>query len=337
MLGKKSFCAGNKPASPMDYDIDSNDICDMAVIIRDLCADADSEWGIELAESTNKTETLKNIVIDYVNTNVLGLSKDENGKLIELPTENGEVHVETIDDVPDGFTFDPTVVSAWTALSENENSIVSTQKMISAMKGMGLTEENVVGKDNRNSTIAGSLITFNEKAAKSKDDFAEGSFERKILEHTESHLANLGITATCRLDDNGLIDIVGEARGILNNKENNIPVHAQIGQIFAPDEHNVIHVKRNNNDDFGFIPGYRAFIEEDDGSGKTMQQRTLLYGYFDAACESINESLSSVINFTCRAMESKNNTNVDVSLPTACNYVYGTAYGTRIPADHFEN
>lgn len=338
MLGKNAFGAGQKAATPNDYGISSGEIADMAHAIKELCADADSEYGVELVESTTPVETLREIVRDYVSTEVLGLSKDENGNLRELPvvSANDRTFVADASAIPEGFTVDPTTVSAWTALSENENSIVSTQKIVSAMRGMGLTKESVTGTDNRNASIADSLISFDESTAKSKNDFAPNSFERRILEHTEDYLANLGISATCRFDDNGLIDISGEAHGLLNNTAHTIPVHAQIGQIFAPDEHNVVHVKRNRNDNFLFVPGYRAFIEEDDGSGKNLMERTVLTGYFQSACASIDNSLSTLINSTCRAMESKTNASVDVSLPTACNSVYGETYGTQLPENYVD-
>lgn len=338
MLGKNKMVGSNRYAVPNDYGIDSGDISDMAVAIRDLCADPDSEYGIELAESMQPIETLQDIVSDYVSTEVLGLSKDENGKLRELPVVDAADRnfTATASDIPSDFTVDPTAVSAWTALSENKNSIVSTQSIISAMRGMGLTKDSVAGSDNRNTSIADSLITFNDDAAKTKDDFPNGSFEKRVLEHTENYLASLGITATCRFDDNGLIDISGEAHGLLDKNEKTIPVHAQIGQIFAPDEHNVVHVKRNQNDNFLFVPGYRAFIEADDGSHKNLMERTVLTGYFQSACASIDDSLSTLINSTCRAMNSRTNASVDVSLPTTCNSVYGETYGTQLPENYVD-
>lgn len=338
MSGKVSFGAGQKLMTPSDYGIDDADISDMATDIRNLCANAESEYSVELAESTDKYTALKAIVTDYVNTQVLGLSKNPNGELLTLPDVdiNDYDFEATESDIPVGFTVDPTAVSSWTALSENENNVFSRQRIQSAMRGMGLTKDNIVGDDNRNATMADALVSFNEAEAKTKDDFEPGSFERRILEHTEDYLRNLGIQAECRFDDNGIIDVSGQATGITNGHDVSIPVHAQIGQIFAPDEHNVVHVIRNRNENFLFVPGYKAFIEEDDGSGKNLMERTVLTGYFQSACSSIDDALSPLVNSASRALNSRTPASVDIALPTTCNSVYGEAYGTRLAENHME-
>lgn len=336
MSGKASF-TGNKIKSVCDYGIDNGAIQDMAIDIKSEIENIDSDYNLMLSEASDAHEALESIVSHYVDTQVLGLSENENGEIITLPVINDRSYEASPDDVPEGFTMDPNAVSSWTSLSENESNITSIHRIQSSMRGLGMTKDNVVGEDNRNATMADSLISFNEDAAKTKDDFEPGSFERRVLEHTEKYMMDLGIKAECRFDDKGIIDVSGEAMGMLNGRQVSIPVRAQVGQIFAPDEHNVVHVMRNQNDNFLFVPGYRAFIEEDDGSGKNLMERTVLTGYYDSVCDTINNALSPLVNSTSRALGRGTPSDVSISVPTACNSVYGETYGTRLPEDYMEN
>lgn len=331
---------GNKPLSPSDYGIYDNDISDMVNELRILCMDSDSDYGIELAESMNKPQTIKDIISDYVDTQVLGLSKDEYGELLTIP-EPTDDHVVSYSDIPEDFTVDPFSVSNWTALSENDANILSRQRIQSAMRGIGLTKDNIVGDDNRNASMADALIKFDESTAKSKEDYEPGSFERRILEHTENYLKEIGITATCRFDNNGLIDVSGNAIGITAGRNGDVtrevPVHALIGQIFSPDEHNVVHVTRNSNANFLFVPGYRAFVEENKpGENKHLMERTILTGYFDSATMAIDDALTSLISASGKALKNTRQTQVDIALPTSCNSVYGETYGTRLAENSME-
>lgn len=326
---------------PSDYGIDNDDIADMIIDLQKMCEDADSEYGIELAEATNKNDAVKDIVNDYISSHVLGLSKDENGNFLDMSELlSKDARSISPSDLPadfmDKFTLDPISVCEWTSLSENEVNVATIQKMSQAIRAVGVKTENIVGDDNRNANIADSLINFDESTAKSKDDFEEGSFQYQILAHTEKQLKDLGIDATCRYDDNGLIDISGTATGIRNNTERTINVHSVIGQIFAPDEHGTVHVKRNKNDDFIFVPGYRAAIEPDDGSNKNLMERTVLTGYLQSACSYINDSLSSLTNSVITGLNRTTPIDAEVLIPTSCNSVYGEIYGTRFPADHME-
>ena len=321
---------------PSDFNIDDNEISDMIYEIRDICRDVDSEYGIELTESSNKYDALTKIATDYVNSKVLELSKDDAGNYVQIPND-----VEHSEDIPTNFTFNYINLSDWMAKSQTESNVIVQQRLQSIARSLDLRKENIKGDDNRNALISDSLISFDETTSHSKDDFAPDSFNYRILNHTENYLADLGINAKCRIDDNGLIDINGYANGINNNESVSVPVHAQIGQIFAPDEHNVVHVKRNSNENFLFVPGYRAFIEEDTGANKNMMERTVLTGYFSSACSSIDNSLSSVVKSVSLSLNSRRNSaaprNVEIALPTACNSVYGETYGTRLAENHMEN
>jgi len=340
--GQVKFTKGQKVVTPSDYGIDNSSIIDMVMALKNECSDVDSEYGIELAESSDAS-IIDDIITDYVSTKILGLSKSENGDIVSLPVVdmNDRDYVATENDIPTGFTIDANAIGTWSSITENEANTTSRARLQSAMRGVGLTAENIVGSDNRNANIADSLIKFDESTSKSKDDYAADSFEKRLLDHTEEHLRQLGIEATCRFDANGLIDIAGTASGITGNTSRTVPVHAQIGQIFAPDEHNVVHVRRNRGDDFLFVPGYRAFIEENaPGENKNLMERTVLTGYFQSATMYIDSALSTLISSTAKALKPARadvNQDVNVMLPTVCNSVYGETYGTRLAGDHMES
>lgn len=259
--------------------------------------------------SMDKFDMIKQHSIDMIANEIGGYERDEKGK-----------------------RFNPTGVSKW--MQSGYSSYRNNDDIIKAMKMLDIKAEEVLGDDFYNKTIKDRLAKFDYTTSKPMSSL-DNEFMKGMYDEIKSSLLRNGVAIhddnDIRIDDNGIVHYIGYvniSETIKQGSEERI--EGEIGQIFEPNEENVVFTKFNSGQDYAFVPGYEArIVRQKPGETKSVEERTRLIGY--------EQSMRANIRYTLR--HDLVSAGHDVGLlgdTTSLNSTYSHLYDERHPVDFIE-
>lgn len=218
----------------------------------------------------------------------------------------------------------------------NLNSQISRNdilpELIHNLKTMDYDSDNFIGEDATLTLIKDRMLKFDKDSEKTIEQ-QDNPFLKRIMEIGFNELNNNGVQdLKLTMDDNGIISYSGNRMVGQSNMNPEIrSVEGQIGQVFAPDEHNLIHTKFGSKDDYTFVPGKEGYFAFGNPNQDRME-RLRINDY---------ESLVSdrVVQMLRRQVLRTNDGNVATPSDTSIlNKLYhGDVYGKRFDKDWYQN
>lgn len=227
-----------------------------------------------------------------------------------------------------GKRFNPVLVARFmpSGLGEFRN----TENLVSAMRRIGLTGNDVKGDEFYNGVVADRLIRFDPEGAVSMASH-DSPFVRdlgKVIKDALEANACYVDEENIRIDGNGVVHY--EASRIVNEtvpekgsgRSDQKPVVGEIGRILVPDAKGVVHANG-----YYFVPGYEAYIEPNKpGEHKPYEERMVLMDYKAVLTQSIRENLrEDLLSYR-----------TEVGAPTSLDNVVRHLYETRYEEDFYE-
>lgn len=256
----------------------------------------------------------------------------------------------------EGPQFDPVLVSRY---SDNGRSMFrNNDDILSALRRADFQPDDLTGNAFYNDVVRGRLVSFNPDTAKFLGDEAKKSpFMNAVYKAVGSSIRSQGCeieTVTVlredgrpvqkynlQIDDNGVIQYTAyqKTRREVESKTGSpdeVKVIGQIGQVFAPDEHGVVHTKTHL-----FVPGYEGTVTPNKpGENKPYEERIKLRGYEQVLTEAIREEIHETFLSQMRDGESPDNPDEKIKFagnPTALNKAVQHLYDMRLPLDFYES
>lgn len=213
-----------------------------------------------------------------------------------------------------------------------------TNGVVNALKYADYDLDKLIGNEYGLMMIKDRLVSFDKTKATTLDQ-ATG-FNHDVLQHVQDQLIGMGLTGdkaagedkpTVAIDDKGIVQWSAmRPVGTRSSNRTFAPVSGEIGQIFAPDEHGIIHTKFGSGEDYEMVPGIKGYFKYGDGKSPRMD-RLRGVGY--------QQSMYSKIDSALRLQAIRPATG-DLSAPTdpvILNKLYhGDVYGMRLENNWYE-
>ncbi len=176
-------------------------------------------------------------------------------------------------------------------------------------------------------------------SAAEKSDFGKSNpVMTSMMKHTAQVLMSSGCnpnTIEISIDENGIMQYKGTQAGsrfsasTADGDAKAIPVRGHLGQIFEPDRYGVIDPKYAVDTDSVFVPGYNAYLVENDPENpQELRDRLRLVGWEQQMKSAITQEIR---NACFNVADEYNFTPHTASL----NRVYRKAYDTRFTREHY--
>lgn len=189
-----------------------------------------------------------------------------------------------------GKRFNPVLVSSFMTSS---NSIYrNNDNMVSAMRTLGFTGDELLGDDFQNGTIRDKLLRYDPESAKPMSSM-ESPFMKQMYETIKKSIAQTG----CKVQDSDiLIDRNGvvhyTAQQVFGQKGELRSVEGEIGQIFEPDSQGVVETQFNGSENHLFSPGHMAYVlPQKEGEHLSLEERMRFRGYEQTMAQNLGEQL----------------------------------------------
>lgn len=246
--------------------------------------------------------------------------------------------------------FDPSFILEHMPRVEDVNE---RQRLTTALKLLRYPEERLLGNSLTTSVLRENLIQFDPSTAKSFNE-VENKVHVLALRETMNALRTSGVRAVDAetgevADENVPLNVQIDGQGIIRwegyrplklakagkplTSADYQKVSGEIGQIFAEDEHGIVHTTFNSDRNFAIVPGYNGYFTFDNDNGDRMS-RFRVKGYEQELVERIR---GSVTNQLIRPYI-EDIKNIPTALDaTRLNKLYrGELYGKRIEPDFME-
>lgn len=231
----------------------------------------------------------------------------------------------------DGKRFNPVGVSAYqtSAFSQYRNN----DDIVKALRMLGISADELKGNEFYNATVKDKLVKFDTVSAKQMSQL-DSSFMKDMFGAIKDTLSRNGMTVADKdilIDDNGVVQYQGTMATTQSISEaqrsGRLPMRTgYIGQIFEPDNEDVVTTKFAGSQNYAFVPGYDATIlPNKPGENKTMEERTRLHGY--------DEQLRRAIQYNVRQNIIDMSSEGEIGGPTNLNGVYRRITGQRFDTD----
>lgn len=227
----------------------------------------------------------------------------------------------------DGKRFDSATVSRY---MDSEFGIFrNNDNLLSAMKAVGISADELLGDDFYNQTMKDRMIEFNETTAKPMQSSAN-PFIRNMYDVIKDTLTGSGCTFEEKdilIDDAGIVRYRAKRTvGMAVSNSTQEDITGEIGQIFVPDDLGMVETHFAGTPNYIFVPGYEAAVVSGEG---TLEERTRLKGYEQRMADSIRYNIRSGM-MACKG-------DVDhVGSTTCLNDTYRGMYETRHDLDFMQ-
>lgn len=223
----------------------------------------------------------------------------------------------------ENFVFDPVRVARY--MTSEYGQWRNNDDLVAAMRGAGVTKEQITGESFYSDAFRDRLIEFDETTALSAD-LVEDDFTRSMLQTVTQSLESCAvIPGSVRIDANGVVEWTGSVIRTQSGREE--PVSGTIGQIFARGANGEVVTHFNSGNDLMIVPGFDArVVAQKAGENKSLEERTRLIGYEQQMADAIRYRIQADV-LTGRSR---------VGEPASLNSVYRRLSDTRHRADHYE-
>lgn len=261
-----------------------------------------------------------------------------------------------------GPQFDPVLVSRYA--TNGYSMFRNNDDIMSAMRRAGHVPEDLTGNAFYNDVVRSRLISFNPETGKPiqlqtrqspfmnmvfqtvgkaiKDQGCEVLVTDDVRPNPETGVMEPYKRCHIDIDDNGIIRYEARMKTrqrVEGKSSDSTLVIGEIGQIFEPDEHGVVHTKTHL-----FVPGYEGVVTPNKiGENKPYEERIKLRGYEQVIEESIRDQIHQTFISSMReedVMENGVRTGEKIRYagnPTGLNRAIQHLYDTRLPLDFYES
>lgn len=236
-----------------------------------------------------------------------------------------------------GKRFNPCGVSKW--MSSAFSPYRNNDDIVKAMRLLDMDIDEIKGDDFYNKTVKDKLVKFDYDSSKPMSSL-ESPFMKSMYDEVVSSLEANGVTIadddSVRIDKNGIIRYSGTIHTAETIAKDNDGygkiISGEIGQIFEPDNENVVYTHFNSGQNYAFVPGYEArIIAQHPGETKSVEERTKLIGYEQAMRASIRYNLRQDLVTAGRSDKS-----AIIGEPTSLNSTYSHLYDERHDVDFIQ-
>ena len=283
----------------------------------------------------------ENAIMDYdTQSDIKALQGEILQGLRENPDFDANAAVESYLDVAvghferiDGKRFNPVGVANF--MAGGYSYFRNIDNIIAASRVCGIEPDEVIDPS-ESSGVGRQLIKFDVTSAVKMSEH-EDPFVRRMAEVIKTSIES----NACEVNDS---DILFDKNGVVSYtayQQNSMRVqgpgtgkrvNGMIGQIFVPNKDGMVQTRFADTGNYLVAPGYEAYVVPDDGSNKTMEERTRLRGYEQLMTETLRYQLRSDLTQGV----SNSDASREVGVPTNVNSVYRRLYGTRHDLDFYE-
>lgn len=231
-----------------------------------------------------------------------------------------------------GNRFNPVGVSKY--MTSAYSGYRNNDDIVKAMRMLDIPAEQVKGDDFYNKSIKDKLVKF-DYASSEPMSSRTSQFMQSMFKEISESLARNGVSVErdddIRIDKHGIVRYAGYVHTAEQTAKEpssrGVRVEGEIGQIFEPDEDNVVYTHFNSGQDYAFVPGYEArIIPQMPGETKSVEERTRLVGY--------EQAMRSGIRYRLRQdLVSAGNGVGVIGETTSLNQTYGHLYDERHDVD----
>lgn len=193
-----------------------------------------------------------------------------------------------------GIRFSPSLVASY--MESAHGTARNKDNLVSAMRTLGFTGDELRGDDFETSTVKDKLLRFDEDTARPMSELAAQSpYMRTMFNTIVSTLRETACVVNendIRIDNNGVVHY--KAKMMFGQNPNNFKeLEGQIGQIFEPDKDGILETKYNGSANKLLTPGYEAYIvpETDENRGRPLEERYRFRGLPQILHENIRQQL----------------------------------------------
>ena len=220
------------------------------------------------------------------------------------PAEKVRAHLEdaaalligTYDPDENGKRFSPVAVS--TFMSSGLGVFRDNDNLVSAMRTVGITGDELLGDDFASDAMKDKLVYFRPETAQRMDELTS-PFMKRVYRAIADTLAETGCVVSPEnilIDDQGVVHYEGTRKyeEVSGGKriQTDRPVVGEIGQIFEPDEQRLVETRYGSGKNKLFTPGYMAYVlPQKQGENLSLEERTRYRGYESILIDNIRSTL----------------------------------------------
>ena len=250
--------------------------------------------------------------------------------------DNVKYYIGQFDLDQDNKRFDPANVAKYQV--SKYGIYRNNEDMIKALRMANIDADQLKGNSDNLNQINNNLVKFDQGSAKKLDGMPKSTFLGDVYNTLYDALETNGVNPdpeSIKIDKNGIISYSGTMNtheGLVSRKGENYEakqIHGQIGQVFVPEENGVVYTKFAGDNNYAFIPGYRAeILPQEDGQDLSVEERTRLTGY--------KQQLLKNIQYQVRQDLLLNDKETEAGSPTNINNTYRQIYAERKDLDFID-